>query len=235
MPTKTRPRIGFVIFESYHPKMSVTTLLGDGTATPTGGFGGWSIKSRPKRKGMTRWDGGEPMSIDIPILIDYFVEQRGDLGERDCKTLEKMAGGLDDDEPPLIQFDAGGAIPHDRYDNPGVDWVIEDIQWGDCIRSVNGNRQRQAAVVTVRQFIDDDRLLTAAQKRRKKKKKPKHPKGPHGSHVKVYTVKKSDLKRGLPGIAAKLLGKASRWHEIAKLNGIRDPKKIKVGQKLRIP
>jgi nucleoid-associated protein YgaU len=36
-------------------------------------------------------------------------------------------------------------------------------------------------------------------------------------------------------IAAKLLHNANRWHDIAKLNGIRDPNNLKVGRRLKIP
>jgi nucleoid-associated protein YgaU len=36
-------------------------------------------------------------------------------------------------------------------------------------------------------------------------------------------------------IAARELGSSSRWTEIANLNGIRDPKSIRVGQELMIP
>lgn len=48
----------------------------------------------------------------------------------------------------------------------------------------------------------------------------------------TYTVKKGDT---LSGIAAKLLGDASKWTLIAQANGIKDPSKLQVGQVLKIP
>ena len=48
----------------------------------------------------------------------------------------------------------------------------------------------------------------------------------------TYTVKKGDT---LSKIAKALLGKASRYPEIAKLNNISNPNKISIGQVLKIP
>jgi nucleoid-associated protein YgaU len=47
-----------------------------------------------------------------------------------------------------------------------------------------------------------------------------------------YTVKKGDT---LSGIALKILGDASRWRQIARINKLRDPRKLKVGTKLKMP
>lgn len=49
---------------------------------------------------------------------------------------------------------------------------------------------------------------------------------------KFYTFKKGDT---LQEIAKRFYGKASAWQKIADANKIRDPKKIKVGTKLRLP
>ena len=50
--------------------------------------------------------------------------------------------------------------------------------------------------------------------------------------ITTYTVKKGDT---LSGIALKHLGSASRYGEIANLNGIKNPNTIFPGQKLKIP
>lgn len=49
---------------------------------------------------------------------------------------------------------------------------------------------------------------------------------------KFYVVKKGDT---LQSIAKRFYGKASAWRHIADFNKIRDPKKVKVGTKLRLP
>lgn len=49
---------------------------------------------------------------------------------------------------------------------------------------------------------------------------------------KTYVVKAGDT---LSGIAAKVYDDASEWRRIADKNGIRDPRKLRVGQKLKLP
>lgn len=228
--------IGFVEFGSNDQNFYMQCLLGDGTGNPTGGYGGWSIKTRPRRRGFTIWDGNEPLQIDIPILINH-EDRDGVSGERDCRQLESMAGankGFTMREPPLIWFDSGGVVSHDLTDNPNQDWVITNIQWGDCEKTTYGNRWRQAATVTVMQFVEDDALknVSAAQRRKGNKTAAKRGSRLKGAKHKIHTVKKGET---LGKIAKTELGSAKRWHEIAQLNGIRDPQKLKVGEKLRLP
>lgn len=47
-----------------------------------------------------------------------------------------------------------------------------------------------------------------------------------------YLVKKGDT---LWDLADKNLGDGSRWREIAKLNGVKDPRKLQIGSKLKFP
>lgn len=58
------------------------------------------------------------------------------------------------------------------------------------------------------------------------------PSKPAAATPRTYVVKKGDT---LSGIAASQLHNAGRWHEIANLNGIRDPRKLKVGARLKLP
>jgi uncharacterized protein (TIGR02594 family) len=50
--------------------------------------------------------------------------------------------------------------------------------------------------------------------------------------VRTYQVRSGDT---LGAIAQRLLGNSERWREIAQLNGITDPRALRVGQSLRIP
>lgn len=231
------PIIGHVTFRSYVPKYEFTARLGDGAIVPSDGFGGWDVTPRPRRRGLTEWNGNNPMTIDIPVLFDHF--RAGTSVEDDVQQLERMAGwGGQGGEPPLLAFNSGGLIPHDQHDGPTHDWVISAVAWGDADRNDHGNRIRQAATITVMEYVEDDVLSdeSAAQRHKARKNAQKH-KGKTGKNKKVghlppYTVKAGDT---ISKIAKSQLKNANRWREIAKLNHIRDPKNIHVGQKLKMP
>lgn len=53
-----------------------------------------------------------------------------------------------------------------------------------------------------------------------------------GKRPKTYRVHAGDT---LPKIAVRFYGHADRWHDIAKTNHIRNPRHLKVGEKLRLP
>lgn len=232
------PELGFITFQSYQPAYRVTCRLGDGSPTVTGGYAGWSDVTRPRRRALTEWTGSVPMTIDIPILFDDF--RAGKSIEDDVKRLEHMAGwgliGPAPLEPPLLSFNSAGVVPHDQINGSTHDWFIDNIQWGDADRNSLGHRTRQAATVTVKQFVEDDTLSDRSAAERSKIAKALKKKKGHVPKKKLYIVTEADVKKGgLRHIAAMKLGKRSRWREIAKLNKIRDPKKIHKGQHLIMP
>lgn len=204
--------------------------LGEGTPNVQGG-GGWQVIGRPRRTGLTDWAGRDPLRVIVPFLIDSWSENQGREVELQLRDLEKMAGiATGPDAPPLVRFNTNGVVQYDHTSNPKMDWVIEDISWSDALRNQRGNRVRQAGSITFLRFVRDERLEKVRAKARARRKAGKD-KGKHG-HKKFYIVRKGDT---LAKIAARVLGDASEWHKIARLNKIRDPKSIKVGQKLKMP
>lgn len=218
-------RMGWFTLASAQPPLSLEVMMGDGTVIATG-YGGWEEVPRPRRVAMTVWNGIAPLRLAIPVLIDGLTDGRS--VEADVRLLERLAG-LDEhvDEPPTLTVNANGAIPHDLKQEPHNRWVVELLEWGDALRQEDGQRIRQEGDLTLLQFIEDEHLrdLKPPAHRRRKSKKGKHG---HGT----YVVKRGDT---LQSIAAKKLGSSKRWHDIAKLNKIRDPKRIHVGQKLKLP
>ena len=61
------------------------------------------------------------------------------------------------------------------------------------------------------------------------KERPREAKANQGG---TYIVKKGDT---LWDLADKRLGSGSRWREIAKLNGVKDPRRLQIGTKLKMP
>lgn len=236
----TAPALGFINFESTDNFYQVTVRLGDGNAKITNTSTGWGVTDRPRRRGITEWNGSDPLTIDIPILIDHFISGDGITCEADCQNLELMAGQYGDGgEPQLINFNAHGAVPHDFHNEQTTDWIISQIAWGDASLNSAGNRIRQAAVVTVMEYVADHvlKIKTSAQKNRdnqhpkhntKKHKKPNHRK----HHVQPGET--------LSTIARDEYADPSAWRDIAAANpkhkrARRDPKDVTVGETLRLP
>lgn len=153
---------GEVTFRTTAPRLTVTCWLGADPPKPTGGYGGWDIVERPRRVGLTQWNGREPIQMDVPIVIDGF--KHNDSVEYEITKLERMALPFIK-EPPEVKL-IGSAVPHSD-----LDWVIQDIEWGtDVIRIGNGDRVRQDAVVKLISKVDVDKVkLRAAVKTRNKK------------------------------------------------------------------
>jgi hypothetical protein len=124
---------------------TVKVLRGDGAPKATDGFGGWEVVNRPRRIGLTQWNGRSPYGMDVPILFDDI-----DGCETEISKLFQMAVGYDYLPPPTVQID--GAVPI-----KGAKWVINGIDWGDDVHwNQTGNqkpfRTRQDATVHLLEY-----------------------------------------------------------------------------------
>jgi LysM domain len=199
---------------------TVTVLKDADPAVVTGGYGGWQVVQRPKRRGLTQWMGRDPIRMEVPVLFDGFAKQ--DSQEVEISKLSRMALPHGD-EPPVVDVDGHG-IP-----NPGPEhWVIEDLTWGKNVEwefSSDGvmSRLRQDCVVKLLEYVDETRTAFS----RLVNNQPGA-----GIWPKHYTFKKGDT---LAKIASKFYKNSKKWKKIADANGIRDPKSIKPGRVLVIP
>lgn len=219
------PKFQHVLLKAEEMNLKVECMLGEGTPQVIDGYAGWEVVDRPKRRGLTYWKGSNPVRLEVPILFDDFADRpfRNRSVEKECRKLEKMAGLIRDGiEPPLLTIHSGGVIPHDYRDSPQNEWVIETLDWGEAIRSRNGDRIRQAGIITFLLYVDADSLRRLGQRLERARK-----------GTKIYVVKRGD--KSLREIARKRLGSGDKWRQIGNLNGIRDPKNIFEGQRLRIP
>jgi len=191
----------------------VVALLGEGPAKPTG-YGGWEAVTRPKRVPMTDWPAGDALRMALPILLDGFRTDTSQQQKFD--RLENMARKKGNTRPPTVAI--AGPVHHtDRV------WVIEDIDWGDAYRNDDGVLVRQAATLSLMEFVEGD-VITASQRAREQ--------GPIGPGAR-YNIRPGDT---LMKIAARKLGKADRWKEIADLNNLRDPRrKLPTNLQIQLP
>lgn len=210
-----------------HPRGRALTLaLGDGS-TRVDEDAGWTVVSRPKRVGVTEWTGTAPTSIVVPSLLDGFTNDRS--VESDITYLRSIMRAPVAGQPTLVRLD--GPLPLNH-----LIWFVGGLTWGDEVRRDDGHRTRAFVEITFTEYVVADLIVgspkSPAEKAQERAGVPAGgPAGGAGGN-RTYTVRSGDT---LATIAAKQLGSANRWREIANLNGIRDPKRLKVGSTLRLP
>lgn len=227
---RTDPRrlVPFVIRQVDPPGASLRVALNPTTITLAGGVGGWEEIAHPKRPSSTEY-GGQPLrTLTLPLLFDGWRTQ-SDV-EEPCRILDvwgRIPPGRR--EPSVLQVDYSTYAP--------LRWVVQDLDWSEELRNATGRRLRQAVTVTLLEHRDAVIALTPVQRATPAPAKAAAPGKPSsGAPVRpsgrTYTVKSGDT---LSKIAQAQLGKASRWPELSRLNGLRDPNRLTVGQKLRLP
>lgn len=217
-----------VTFHQVDPKGgSLTAELGDGVPTVTGA-GGWNLVPREKQTSITEWQGYDPLSMDIPIVFDGFLDDTSI--EQSIKSLYWLMRQPQGPRHEPAVLSLSGPIPYTE-----LRWVINNIQpvtGGDAeLRRSDGNRVRFTATVTLVQYVAGNTVTSHKPSPAKRHKGTTSRKG-GTTRVRYYTVRSGDT---LPKIASRLLHSSNKWHDIAKLNNIRDPNHVKVGTRLKIP
>lgn len=211
---------GQIRLTSVDPYLVFQAVLGDVTPLISNGFGGWKTIDRPRRVQMTAWQGRQTFQLVCNVILNCFEEPTGKVDvEQEISVLESLAQVPDGkNEPPILQVDGGGAVPHDVHSAPKAFWVLNDIQYTEQLWNDNGRRSRAVATLTLLEYEPDVIAQTG--------------KKASGAKKKVYIVKAGDT---LQSIAAHQLHDRKRWRDIARLNHIRDPKAVHKGQHLKMP
>jgi hypothetical protein len=203
----------------------VVVLRGDAPPIPDGGAGKWEVIDRPKRKGVTRYVGSDPLKLAISVLFDGWTSNIS--VERDIARLIAMSREVSG-EPPKITVNEKSkeGLPITDY---GMRWVIDSIAWGqNALYEVDGDdlvRYRQDATVNLVEWVPITTLKVG------QSGSGTGAKGTGARH-KTHVVKKGET---LPIIAVREYGDRSKWKAIAKRNNISDPRHIKIGQTLVMP
>lgn len=222
------PRDGKFSIWSEDNLIRFTSFFGDGAAIVTEGYAGWQVITRPKDVGITVWLGRNPMAIEIPFLLNYYELSddetlQGIACENQVTNLEQLCGIGGHAQPAICCVDGGGMIPHDYTTYTKHRWVIEQVGWDRNLEvrsEYSGRRMRCGGMITVRQYLTPSEILQRIGSTDRAVK------------PKFYRVKRGD---NLQKIAVKFYGDANRWKKIADANNLRDPRSLKINQRIRIP
>jgi hypothetical protein len=197
----------------------VTAQLAEGGGRLTGGYGKWEEVAVPRGQAFTQWVGRQLLTADLELVLDGHRERRS--VEPQVAAIERLAsprGAQQPGGPPVTPSPVRivGAVPHAE-----ATWVIAGLDFGDCIRDLGtGQRRRQAVTLHLVQYVAEAVVSAMA---------------PAAPAPRKYQVKQGD---DLKKLAARYLGKSSRWPEIVKLNkglrGWRLPRS-RVGKTILIP
>ena len=239
--------LGWVRVYTVDPPISVIARLSEEKPTVEQGYGGWEEVTRPRRSPITTFKAPPGLHLTLPLLLNEW--RQGTSVEDHIRKLERMAWATAaNGDPPKVKLRAkGGHIPFQ-----GRRWLIDTLTWGEALMNKSGNRVRQQVTLSLMEYVEDVHLQekSAANRVRAKAKAAKTKQG--ASHKRVVTKRsgraahpagrtlragQTDFGQGedLLTIAARELGDADRWVEIAQLNGLRDPRAIPPGLTIRLP
>ena len=227
----TVPGQAFVRFVSASIEAEFTGLCGPNPPKIVDGYGGWLVVNRPRKRGTVEWEGISPLRMKIDFLLDAWAfDTKYDNVNDAVETLDRMASPVKEGVPPPIVQVTGNTVPRGR----NVEWVIEELDWGDTIYNTEGDILRQEALVTLLQADAAEHLRKLSpSKKRQQKPKPRRTGQPVG-HVRsgVYYWKKGDT---FAKLAARFMSGPKDGPALMRFNGIRDPKTVNVGDIIRFP
>lgn len=213
-------QVGMIRMESLSLGVGLDVLIGESPFIPLG-YNGYQTVARPRKVAITEIVGWDPFRQTGSVVISGYRSAKSIAA--DFLAIEQMAGRFNGEKRKEIVIQIAGA----GLFHTDLDYVIEDLSWNpDDMEWVGGTLVHASASITFMEWNPDDRLQPDPNPVEKRNATVNKREGS------PYTVKEGDT---LSKIAARKLGKAKRWREIADLNDIRDPRSIKPGQILRMP
>lgn len=211
-----------MVITSRAPALRVQALL-DPDAPPKMVLSpGWQENARPRKVGFAEWTGRGVPRLALGILLEGWAADEDQ--EPAIRTLEKLTepSPQSSGQPPVVRV-SGIGVPC----SPQAEWVLEGIEFGDLVaRRADGRRVRQAATLTLMQFSEPEIAFADSASARAAQAAAKA--------ARTISARSGDT---MSKIAARELGKASRWQEIRALNpSLKDPsREIKADTKVKVP
>jgi hypothetical protein len=202
--------------------------MGDGPAVLTGGLGGWTAIQRADDVSITDWEGQEPLTQDVPLMLDGYGE--GESVEPLLASLIKLGRPGDSSRPPVFRVKGPIFFPH-------LHWVLPeggiDLDEDSAIRGDGGTLLRQALTLHLLEYVRPDRIKSHKRKRKQSERGDPAKTGGTAFPGRIYVTKKGDT---LITVAHNLYGDWQQWKAIGAKNHIADPhRKLPAGTRLRLP
>lgn len=169
-----------------------------------------TVQSRPGRKPLSLLDGGNLAGIDLVFQLAHFDHQL---------PVEAMITRLRQIAASGQRVTVLGLSPQER--GP---WRIDDLAITGTLRRQGTNELTRADVTLS--------LVEASDANPKVGPVSGGHGGNGGKRPKFYVIRKGDTLRK---IANRFYGDPGVWRQIAKANGIKNPDKLKVGRKIKLP
>lgn len=225
----------FTITPVLPPGPSMKVLLGEGVPKVDLGDSGWAVVDRPKRYGFVEWRKADPRRLTVPVMFDGLAEDRSVESEvlYLYRLIGEIRGGVNP-MPAIVKL--AGPLPLTF-----VQWAITavELEEQEIRRPSDGHRVRTAGQLSFLQWVPGSvQFVSPAAAAQVRAATPPPPAASSAAAPvaappqRVYVVRKGDT---LWRIAQTHLGNPRRWPEIANMNGIRDPRKLQIGTRLRLP
>lgn len=209
---------GWVRLTCSDPKFDRTFRLGVDPPKVSGGVGGWEIVTRPRQVGMTVWQGVEPYTLELPILMDGYGRRRH---SQEPAIRELLAAGRGDDESEPSTWEIQG-LPW-SLGTEVDEWVLNGAEPNEQVlrRTGDFSRVRQGYTLTFVEYVPPE-LVSIRRKARQ---------GAKGKTT-LYTVRRGDTPAG---IARR---RRCQWKDLRQLNpGVVKSanQNLKDGSRIRVP
>lgn len=190
----------------------------------TSGVGGWVEVARPRQVAGTEFTGTPLYKLTFLLVLDGYIANRSI--ESEIAQYEAWGQSSPGKEPAVLQLHYG------NYDR--LRWVMQDVAVTNTLRRSDMHRVQGQVQLTLLEYQGLTANRTAADSVRSTIIAVNTANGQTHKNptVRTYTVVKGDT---LQHIAARKLGNANRWKEIASLNKIKDPVHLHTGTKLKLP
>lgn len=201
----------------------LTGMSGPEPAETTEGRGGFEEVPRNRRPPITQWVGSGARKTTVTLWVDAWAAQKSI--ESTLTVVDGLAPPVPAAEPSPVFVVGAPGIPST------VPWVIQGVTISERLRLPNGRTARAQVAFDLLEWRPGD--VVVVRPSATKRSVVRHGK-PTAGKPRTYTVHAGDT---LSKIAAKCLGKSSRWPEITLANGskIRNPNNLKAGTVLRLP